>query len=157
VSAASGVLLLGLVLGVRNYSLLLLGFMLAGYGTAAAAFGTTLATTQGVADGEQGLAGGLINMSRQVGAALGVAVAAAVIGTGATSGPSVGPDRSTVLEEATTAGLAVVLALSRIKRHSRMEASTSRESPRLHDGGDVKDRTRRTETPSGPQHDVSCH
>ena len=135
VSAASGLLLLGLVFGLRNYTLLLVGFMLAGYGTATAAFGTTVAATQGVADGEQGLAGGLINMSRQVGAALGVAVAAAMIGTGATSGGSVGPDRSAVLVEATTAALAVVFALRLIKRPSRIDASTKLESLPLPDEG----------------------
>jgi EmrB/QacA subfamily drug resistance transporter len=108
--AAGGLLLLGLVLGWRSYPLLLLGFMLAGYGTATGAFGATVAATQGVSDDEQGLAGGLINMSRQVGAALGVAVAAAVIGTSATSGGSVDSDRWAVLVTAAAAVVAVVLA-----------------------------------------------
>ncbi|MDQ1398218.1 MAG: hypothetical protein QOK20_150, partial [Acidimicrobiaceae bacterium] len=71
-SAAGGLLLLGLALGRRSYLLLLASFMLIGYGTATGAFGATVAATQGVSDDEQGLAGGLVNMSRQVGAALGV-------------------------------------------------------------------------------------
>ena len=111
ISATGGLLLLGLALGSRSYPLLLVGFMLAGYGTATGAFGATVAATEGVADDEQGLAGGLVNMSRQVGAALGVAAAAAVIGTGATSGASLVADRSAVLATAATAALAVVVAV----------------------------------------------
>jgi MFS family permease len=123
VSAAGGLLLLGLVLGSQSYSLLLVGFVLAGYGTATGAFGATVAATQGVAAGEQGLAGGLINMSRQVGAAVGVAVAAAVIGTGATSGGSVGPDHLAVLVTATAAALAAVVAFRGIGGHTRVVPS----------------------------------
>lgn len=115
VSAAVGLLLLGLVLGERSYPLLVVGFMLAGYGTATGAFGATVAATEGVGNEEQGLAGGLVNMSRQVGAALGVAVAAAVIGTGATSGGSVASDRSAVLVTAAAAVVAAVLAVRGIR------------------------------------------
>jgi EmrB/QacA subfamily drug resistance transporter len=109
-SAASGLLLLGLVLEWKSYPLLLAGMMLAGYGTATGAFGATVAATQDVADDEQGLAGGLVNMSRQVGAALGVTLAAAAIGAGAASGGSVGPDRSAVLLTFLAAALASVIA-----------------------------------------------
>jgi len=111
VSAGVGLALLGLVLVSRSYPLLVLGLLLTGYGTASSAFGSTVAATRGVADDEQGLAGGLVNMSRQVGAAVGVAVAAAVIGAGATSGGAIAPDRSAVLVTATAAALATVLAL----------------------------------------------
>ena len=152
VSAASGLLLVGLVLGLQSYALLLVGFMLAGYGTATAAFGTTVAATQGVADGEQGLAGGLINMSRQVGAALGVAIAAAMIGTGATSGGAVGPDRAAVLVTATTAALAAALALRHIKRPSRTDASIQLESQVLDAkrvGGPSRRRTVASDAPHG--------
>jgi hypothetical protein len=93
--------------------------MLAGYGTATGAFGATVAATQGVTDDEQGLAGGLVNMSRQVGAALGVAVAAAIIGTGVSSGGSVAPDRSAVLVTAAAAVLAAALALRGIGARAR--------------------------------------
>ena len=43
-------------------------------GGAGGAFGAAVAATRGVGDGDQGLAGGLVNMSRQVGAAIGVAL-----------------------------------------------------------------------------------
>ncbi|MDQ1414082.1 MAG: hypothetical protein QOE07_2670 [Acidimicrobiaceae bacterium] len=118
-SAAGGLLLLGLALGRRSYLLLLASFMLIGYGTATGAFGATVAATQGVSDDEQGLAGGLVNMSRQVGAALGVAAAAAIIGTGATSGSSVAPDRSAVLVTAAAAAVAAVLAVGGVGATSR--------------------------------------
>jgi MFS family permease len=122
VSAAGGLLLLGLVLGLHSYPLLVLGFIFTGYGTATGAFGATVAATQGVNDDEQGLAGGLINTSRQVGAALGVAVAAAVIGTGATSGGSVDSDRGAVLVAAAAAVMAAVLAFRGIGRGARRDS-----------------------------------
>ncbi len=90
---AVGLFLLGVSFAWHEYLFFLPGFLLAGFGTATSAFGATVAATHGVADHEQGLAGGLVNMSRQVGAAVGVALTAAIIGTGAASGGSVGPDR----------------------------------------------------------------
>jgi EmrB/QacA subfamily drug resistance transporter len=123
-AAAGGLLLLGLALESRSYPLLVVAFMLAGYGTATGAFGATVAATEGIADDEQGLAGGLINMSRQVGAALGVAVVAAVIGTGAISGGSIAPDRSAVLVTAGGAALAAVFALRGIAARALAAPST---------------------------------
>jgi EmrB/QacA subfamily drug resistance transporter len=129
-AAAGGLLLLGLALASRSYPLLLTGLVLAGYGTSTGSFGATVAATQGVVDGEQGLAGGLINMSRQVGAALGVAVAAAVIGTGATSGASLTPDRAALMATAAAGALAVVLTLRGVKVRDRVAASSRLERPR---------------------------
>lgn len=110
ISASCGLLLLAGFLVTRSYPLLLLGFLAAGYGTATAAFGATVAATRDVANDEQGLAGGLINMSRQIGAAIGVAVAAAVIGTASTSGGSVDPDRTALLIIAAAAVVATFTA-----------------------------------------------
>jgi EmrB/QacA subfamily drug resistance transporter len=156
-SAAGGLALLGLVLGWRSYPLLVAGFMLAGYGTATGAFGATVAATQGVANDEQGLAGGLVNMSRQVGAALGVAVAAAVIGTGATSGDSVGADRSAVLVSAAAAVLATILAFrgTRARAHTVSSGSSAQlpyrgRSPREAGGaGDRAGEERRPQVLAG--------
>jgi EmrB/QacA subfamily drug resistance transporter len=128
-AASGGLLLLGLALASHSYLLLLTGLTLAGYGTSTGAFGATVAATQGVMDAEQGLAGGLINMSRQVGAALGVAVAAAVIGTGATSGASLTSDRSALVVTAGAAALAAVLALRGFKVRDRVVASSQLERP----------------------------
>lgn len=109
-SATVGLFLLASFLVTRSYPLLLLGFLSAGYGTATGAFGATVAATQGIADHEQGLAGGLINMSRQIGAAIGVAIAAAVVGTAATSGGAVVPDRMAMFLTAAAAVLATLAA-----------------------------------------------
>ncbi len=108
--AGFGLLLLGLSFGSHDYVLFLPGFMLAGFGTASGAFAATVAATHGVDHREQGLAGGLINMSRQVGAAVGVALTAAIIGTGAMSGGTVGPDRSSLFVIATFGVLAALVA-----------------------------------------------
>ncbi len=109
-SAAAGLFLLASFLVTRSYPLLLVGFLAAGYGTATAAFGATVAATRGIADEEQGLAGGLINMSRQIGAAIGVAAAAAMIGTASTSGGAIEPDRTALLVIAAAAVAATVAA-----------------------------------------------
>ncbi len=123
VSAAAGLFLLGAFLETQRYPLLLLGFLATGYGTATGAFGATVAATQGVADGEQGLAGGLINMSRQIGAAIGVAVAAAVLGTTA-SGGAVGPDRTGLVLTAAAAVVATLAAAGgRGRRRATAEAA----------------------------------
>ena len=110
-AAAGGLLLLGVALGWHSYPLLLTAFVLAGYGTSTGAFGATVAATHGITDGEQGLAGGLVNMSRQVGAAFGVAIVAAVIGSGAASGVSITHDRAAVLVTAAAGILAFFAAL----------------------------------------------
>jgi MFS family permease len=115
-AAAGGLVVIGSLLGWRTYPALVVGFMFAGYGTATGAFGSTVAATQGVDDDEQGVAGGLINMSRQVGAALGVAVAAAVMGSGATSGTSVARDEAAILVTAAAAVVAAVLAFRGLDR-----------------------------------------
>ncbi|HTX62002.1 MAG TPA: MFS transporter, partial [Acidimicrobiales bacterium] len=109
-AAAAGLLLLGVGFAWHAYLLFLPGFMLAGFGTATGAFGTTVAATRGVDNEQQGLAGGLINMSRQVGAAVGVALAAAIIGTGAASGGSVSSDRASLFVVASFGVVAAVLA-----------------------------------------------
>jgi len=91
-SAALGLSLLALFAGMHSYPLVLIGLLFAGYGTATAMFGSTVAATNGVRNHEQGLASGLVNMSRQVGAAAGVAMAAAIIGSSTAAGAAVGRD-----------------------------------------------------------------
>jgi len=92
-----------------GYSPLLAAVMLVGFGTAGAAFGTMVTASHGVADDDQGLVGGVINTSRQIGAALLPAVAGAVdhgTHTSAASG-----DRAAMLAGAVAAALALVVAL----------------------------------------------
>lgn len=61
-----------------RYPLLGVVLFIVGFGTTSAMFAATIAGTAGVTDDEQGLAGALINTSRQVGAAIGVAMLLAI-------------------------------------------------------------------------------
>jgi EmrB/QacA subfamily drug resistance transporter len=91
-------------LPAAGYSPVLLTVMLIGFGTAGTAFGSVVIASRGMADADQGLVGGMINTSRQIGAALGAAllptVAASVSHSGVTG------DRAAML----TAALAAVIA-----------------------------------------------
>ncbi len=129
-SAAGGLALAGLALGHRNYPLLLAGLLLVGYGTATGVFAATVAATQGVANAEQGLAGGMINMSRQVGAAVGAAVSAAVIGSSAASPNPVTADRAALLVTAAAAALAAAIALRGIGARSTPPAAEANSADR---------------------------
>jgi EmrB/QacA subfamily drug resistance transporter len=95
-----------------GYSPLFAALMLVGFGTAGTAFGTMVTASAGVADGDQGLVGGVINTSRQVGAAIGAALLPAVVEAvshGRTAGET-GGDRAAMLAAAIAAALATVVA-----------------------------------------------
>ncbi len=92
-----------------GYSPVLLVVMLIGLGTAGTAFGSVVLASRGMADSDQGLVGGMINTSRQIGAAVGAALLPAVaeaVSGGPGSNPGVSGDRAAML----TAGLAAVAA-----------------------------------------------
>jgi EmrB/QacA subfamily drug resistance transporter len=87
-----------------GYSPVLLTVMLIGFGTAGTAFGSVVIASRGMADSDQGLVGGMINTSRQIGAAVGAALLPTVAESVGRSG--VTGDRAAML----TAALAAVLA-----------------------------------------------
>jgi EmrB/QacA subfamily drug resistance transporter len=93
-----------------GYSPVLLVVTLIGLGTAGTAFGSVVLASRGMADSDQGLVGGMINTSRQIGAAVGAALLPAVaeaVSPGGAQGPAgVSGDRAAML----TAGLAAVAA-----------------------------------------------
>jgi EmrB/QacA subfamily drug resistance transporter len=91
-------------LPATGYSPVLLTVMLIGFGTAGTAFGSVVIASRGMADADQGLVGGMINTSRQIGAAVGAALLPAIAQT-VRSG-SVTGDRAAML----TAGLAALVA-----------------------------------------------
>jgi EmrB/QacA subfamily drug resistance transporter len=94
-----------------GYSPLLAAVMLVGFGTAGTAFGTMVTASAGVADGDQGLVGGVINTSRQVGAAIGAALLPAVAeAVSHGSQAAAGGDRAAMLTAAGAAALATVVA-----------------------------------------------
>jgi EmrB/QacA subfamily drug resistance transporter len=111
--ATLGFLVLTRLPASGGYSPLLAAVMLVGFGTAGTAFGTMVTASHGVADDDQGLVGGVINTSRQIGAAIGAAllpaIAVAVDRGGHTAAAS--GDRAAMLAGAVAAALALVVAL----------------------------------------------
>jgi EmrB/QacA subfamily drug resistance transporter len=114
IAATAGFVVLTQLPAGGGYNPLLAAVMLVGFGTAGTAFGSMVTASTGIADTDQGLVGGVINTSRQLGAALGAAllpaVADAVDRTGHGS-PAAG-DRAAMLTGAIAAGLATLVALS---------------------------------------------
>jgi EmrB/QacA subfamily drug resistance transporter len=112
VSATLGFLVLTQLPATGGYSPLFAAVMLIGFGTAGTAFGTMVIASGGVAQADQGVIGGVINTSRQIGAAVGAAllpaIAISVNHTGATAG--VNGDRAAMLGGAVAAMLATVVA-----------------------------------------------
>jgi EmrB/QacA subfamily drug resistance transporter len=109
--AAAGFLVLTRLPAGGGYSPLLIAVMPVGFGTAGTAFGTMVTASTGVANDDQGLVGGVINTSRQVGAAIGAALLPAVAeavshGSRATAGGA----RAAMLTAATAAALALIVA-----------------------------------------------
>jgi EmrB/QacA subfamily drug resistance transporter len=78
IMAAAGFAVLTQLPASGHYSPVLAAVMLVGFGTAGTAFGTMVIATTGVAGAEQGIVGGVINTSRQIGAALGAALLPAI-------------------------------------------------------------------------------
>ena len=117
----SGIAMAGFLVLTRlpvggDYSPVLAAVMPVGFGTAGTAFGTMVTASGCVADHEQGVVGGLINTSRQVGAAIGAALLPAVAesvnrsGTAAASTIGVSGDRAAMLVAALAAAAATVVA-----------------------------------------------
>jgi MFS family permease len=96
-----------------GYSPLLLVVILVGIGGAGTAFGSIVLASRELADGDQGLAGGVVNTSRQVGAAVGAALLPAV----AESISGVSGDRAAMLA-ATVAALAATAVSWRAARQA---------------------------------------
>ena len=115
--AAVGFLILTRLPAGGGYSPLFAAVMIVGFGTAGTAFATMVTASQGAADEEQGLIGGVLNTGRQVGAALGAALLPAISqavdhgGVGDATG-----DRAAMLAAAAAAALAAALAWSSLRR-----------------------------------------
>jgi EmrB/QacA subfamily drug resistance transporter len=95
-------------LPAAGYSPLLTVVILVGFGGAGTAFGSIVLASRELADGDQGLAGGVVNTSRQVGAAVG----AALLPTVADYVRGVAGDRAAMLAAAVAALAATAVALS---------------------------------------------
>ena len=95
-----------------HYSPVMAAVMLVGFGTAGTAFGTMVIASGGVREHDQGVVGGVINTSRQIGAALGAALLPAVAFAFGHGGPTVGVSgaRAAMLAGAVIAALATLVA-----------------------------------------------
>ena len=110
--ATIGFLVLTRLPATGTYSPLLAAVTFVGFGTAGTAFGALVSASRGMADQDQGLVGGVINTSRQIGAAIGAALLPAIAiaashGDGAASAQG---DRAAMLAGAVAGGLATVVA-----------------------------------------------
>jgi EmrB/QacA subfamily drug resistance transporter len=110
--STAGFLVLTQLPATGGYSPLLTAVMLVGFGTAGTAFGTMVTASAGVGDSDQGLVGGVINTSRQVGAAIGAALLPAVAEAVSHGSPAAAAsgDRAAMLTAAVAAALATVVA-----------------------------------------------
>jgi predicted MFS family arabinose efflux permease len=93
-----------------GYSPLLTVVILVGFGTAGTAFGSLVIASRGMADGDQGLVGGVINTSRQIGAAVGAALLPAVAESMSGGVGGVTGDRLAMLAAAAAAMVATAVA-----------------------------------------------
>jgi predicted MFS family arabinose efflux permease len=127
-SATAGFLILSHLPTSGAYSPALVAVVLVGFGTAGTAFGSTILATANIANADQGLVGGVINTTRQIGAAIGAALLLSIAegGHGAGGTTSVAGDRHAMLAGAGAAALATVVAW----RSGRTAGSIS-SSPRL--------------------------
>jgi EmrB/QacA subfamily drug resistance transporter len=112
ISASAGFLVLTQLPATGGYSPLFAAVMLIGFGTAGTAFGTMVIASGGVAEADQGVIGGVINTSRQIGAAIGAALlpAIAISVNHARSTTGATGDRAAMLAGAVAAMLATVVA-----------------------------------------------
>jgi len=137
-TAAAGFLILTELPATGHYSLLLAAVMPVGFGTAGTAFGAMVIATTGVAGAEQGVVGGVINTSRQVGAALGAALLpaiAAAVGHDQITATATGA-RAAMLAGAIAAALVALIAWRgiRVTRAIQYEPSAA-SACRLTDTG----------------------
>jgi EmrB/QacA subfamily drug resistance transporter len=96
-------------LPAAGWSPVLFVVTLIGFGTAGTALGSTVLASREIADADQGLVGGMINTSRQVGAAVGAALLPAVA-EGVGGGTGVAGDRAAMLAAAVAALAATAVA-----------------------------------------------
>ncbi len=96
-------------LPATGYSPVLFVVTLIGFGTAGTAMGSTVIASRGMADSDQGVVGGMINTSRQIGAAVGAALLPAVA-MGVGGGIGVSGDRAAMFTAALAALAATAVA-----------------------------------------------
>jgi predicted MFS family arabinose efflux permease len=111
-AAGLGFLFLMLLPTTGHYNPMLAAVMFVGFGTVGTAFGSTVFAASGMAAADQGLVGGVVNTTRQIGAAIGVALLVAIAdGADAHSGvATIAGDRRAMLVAAAIALVGTVVA-----------------------------------------------
>lgn len=104
-----------------GWSPLLLMVIPVGLGTAGTSFGAMVLASRGMPDSDQGLAGGLMNTSRQVGAAIGAALLPSI----AEAVHGVAGDRDAMLTAAAAAAVAAVIVLASARSAAIASRATS--------------------------------
>ncbi len=123
--AAAGFAVLTRLPSAGHYSPLFIALMLVGFGTAGTAFGTMVTATQGVAGSEQGVVGGVINTSRQIGAALGAAALPAVAEAASRDQlVSASGTSKAMMAAAAAAALGLVIAYRRLRATQRVAGAS---------------------------------
>jgi EmrB/QacA subfamily drug resistance transporter len=133
-AATLGFLVLTQLPAAGGYSPLLAAVIFVGFGTAGTAFGAMVTASRGVANGDQGLVGGVINTSRQIGAGVGAALLPAIALTASHGArtASVGGDRAAMLAGAVAAALATLIAWRSQVAERRQTAELSQEAQPSH-------------------------
>jgi EmrB/QacA subfamily drug resistance transporter len=121
-ATALGFALLTRLPAAGGYSPVLAVVMLVGFGTAGTAFGSIVLASRGMADADQGLVGGMINTSRQIGAAVGAALLPAIAEATAGGITGITGDRVAMF----TAAIAALAATAVAWRASRVGTATPR-------------------------------
>ena len=128
---AAGFLILTQLPSTGGYSPALAAVALVGFGTAGTAFGTMVTASHGAGDKDQGVIGGVINTSRQIGAAVGAALMPAIavaVNHGAPNAGATG-DRAAMLAGSAAAALGTLVAWRhhhRVRREQRRVTPSSR-------------------------------
>jgi EmrB/QacA subfamily drug resistance transporter len=131
-SVGIGFLFLSQLLTSGHYSARFAAVLLIGFGTVGTVFGTTVMAASGMAQSDQGLVGGVVNTTRQVGAAVGVAALVAIAeGSNARSGiASVGGDRAALFVAALVGFSGTLVALFGARADAPMElGAAASQSP----------------------------
>jgi EmrB/QacA subfamily drug resistance transporter len=128
-----------------GYSPLLTAVILVGLGGAGTAFGAMVLGTRELADTDQGLAGGVINTARQVGAAVGAALLPAIAESRPGGIAGVTGDRAAMLAGA-AAALAATIVAWQASRRARATARSA--SPRNAPYSQQASNPRRTTDPT---------
>jgi len=143
-----GFLLLSQLPTSGHYSARFAAVLLIGFGTVGTVFGTTVMAASGMAQSDQGLVGGVVNTTRQVGAAVGVAALVAIAeGSNARSGiASVGGDRAALFVAALVGFSGTLVALFGARADAPMElGAAASQSPTFAQESHITTMTTRTQ------------